>query len=85
MEILFLAVYAAILGLVAPYISLKSDEFGVVVPGAISAVWGALLWTILTWSGLSSTDAWIWTIVMVTMPAAMWFGAKRIEHMRTAK
>ena len=83
MEILFLLVYAAILGLVAPYISLKSDDYGVVVPGAFALVWGSLLWTILTWAGLHSTDAWIWSIVMVSMPAAMWFGSKRLHQIRT--
>jgi hypothetical protein len=82
MEILFLLVYGVILGLVAPYISLKSDDYGVVVPGALALVWGGLLWTILTWAGLQSTDAYIWVIVMVSMPAAMWFGSKRLDHLR---
>lgn len=83
MEIVFLLVYAVVLGLVAPYISLNSENYGILVPGALSLVWGSVLWTILTWVGLSSNDAWIWSIVMVSMPAAMWFGSKRLHRLRS--
>ena len=83
MEIAFLVVYAAILGLVAPYVGLKSDKYGSLVPSAAAFLAGAVLWTILTWVGMSHTDGWIWTIVMVAMPAAMWFGPKRIEALRS--
>lgn len=82
MEIAFLLVYAAILGLVSPYVGLKSDKYGSLVPAAAAFIVGAFLWTVLTWVGLSNTDGWIWTIVMVAMPAAMWFGPKHLEAMR---
>lgn len=82
MEIAFLVVYAAILGLVAPYVGLKSDKYGSLVPSVASFIAGAFLWTVLTWVGMSHTDGWIWTIVMVAMPAAMWFGPKRLEALR---
>lgn len=83
MEILFLLVYGVVLGLVAPYISLNSENYGILVPGALSIVWGGLLWTILTWVGLSSDQAYIWVAVMLSMPAAMWVGSKRLNQLRS--
>jgi hypothetical protein len=59
-----------------------SKKYHVTLPGAIATIYGALLWAILTWTGLSYTDPWIWLIVMLTMPVAMWFGAKRVEASR---
>lgn len=85
LDIAFIAVYGAILGLVAPYVGVTSDRYHVVVPGAISIVYGSVLFGALTWTGLAYTDPWIWLIVMLTMPVAMWFGAKRLEVSRTKK
>ena len=82
MEIAFLVVYAVILGLVSPYVGLKSEKYGSLVPAAAAFLFGSLLWTILTWVGMSHTDGWIWTIVMVAMPVAMWFGPKQLEARR---
>ncbi len=82
MEIAFLVVYAVILGLVAPYVGLKSDKYGSLVPSVASFIAGAIVWTILTWVGMPSTEAWIWIIVMLVMPAALWFAPKRLEAMR---
>jgi len=83
MEIAFLVVYAAILGLVAPYVGLKSEKYGSLVPAVVSFIAGAILWTILTWVGMSHVEGWIWIIVMLAMPAAMWFGPKRLEALRS--
>ena len=78
MEIVFLLLYAGILSLVAPYINLRSEHYGPLVPTGLAIVSGMLLWSILTWVGMPYTDAWIWVIVMLGMPAAMWFGSKFI-------
>ena len=83
MEIAFLVIYTAILGLVAPYIGLKSEKYGSLVPAASALVTGAVLWTALTWINFSHTEAWIWIIVMLAMPAVMWIAPKRIEKART--
>jgi hypothetical protein len=82
LNVAFIVVYGAILGLVAPYVGVASKKYHVTLPGAIATIYGALLWAILTWTGLSYTDPWIWLIVMLTMPVAMWFGAKRVEASR---
>jgi len=82
MELLFIAIYAAILGLVAPYLGINTKQMGSLVPGAIALVKGAAAWAVLTWCGLHYDQAWIWLIVMLAMPAAMvvgvrWLGNKR--------
>ncbi|MDE2591494.1 MAG: hypothetical protein KGL41_01380 [Actinomycetales bacterium] len=82
LNVAFIAVYGAILGLVAPYVGAASKSYHSTAPGAIAIIFGSLLWAILTWTGLSYEQPWIWLIVMLTMPAAMWFGAKRLESIR---
>lgn len=74
--------YAIILGLVAPYITVHSNKYGALVPPAIAMVTGGVLFSILTWVGMRYTDAWIWLIVMVAMPIVMMFAASRIAKMR---
>ena len=82
MEFLFIVFYAAILGLVAPYVQIGSDRYGSFVPPAIGLVSGSMLWILLTWLGLSYTDGWIWSIVMLGMPVAMFFGSKVLDSQR---
>ena len=84
LNVLFIVIYALILGLVAPYIGVKSDHYGSLVPTALGVISGSLLWIVGTWAGLHYDQAWIWLIVMLGMPAAIWFGAKFIEKRRAA-
>lgn len=76
--------YAVILGLVAPYISVHSEKYGVLVPPAVAVATGSVLWGILTWVGMPYTSAWIFIIVMIAMPVAMIFVSGRIAKMRDA-
>jgi uncharacterized membrane protein YeaQ/YmgE (transglycosylase-associated protein family) len=82
MEFLFIVFYAAILGLVAPYVQIGSDRYGSFVPPVIGLATGAVLWVLLTWIGFGYTDAWIWSIVMLGMPVAMFFGSKALDKQR---
>jgi hypothetical protein len=82
MEFLFIVFYTAILGLVAPYVQIGSDRYGMLVPPAIGLATGSVLWILLTWLGFSYVDGWIWTIVMVSMPIAMFFGSKALDKKR---
>jgi hypothetical protein len=84
LNVLFIVIYAGILGLVAPYVGVKSETYGSYVPTALGLVSGSLLWILGTWAGLHYDQVWIWLIVMLGMPAAIWFGAKFIEKKRTA-
>ena len=82
MGILIILGYAAILGLVAPYLTTKSDEYGVLVPPTIAAIAGSVLWIILTWVGFKYEEAWIWVIIMVAMPVIMIIVSQRIAAAR---
>jgi hypothetical protein len=82
MEFLFIVFYAAILGLVAPYVQIGSDRYGSLVPPTIGIATGSVLWILLTWLGFGYTDARIWSIVMIGMPVAMFFGSKVLDKQR---
>jgi len=82
MEFLFIVFYAAILGLVAPYITLDSDRYGILVPPAIALAGGSVLWVVLTWLGFEYTSGWIWSLVMVAMPVIMFFGSRLLSKKR---
>lgn len=84
MEVLFLVFYAVMLAAVSPYITKKTEYVGTLVPGAIALIYGLLLWVILTWLGLPSSDGWIWILTMFTMPVAMIIGEAQL-HNRRAK
>jgi hypothetical protein len=82
MELAFILVYAAILGLVAPYLGIDVKKIGSLVPGAIALTKGALAWAVLTWCGMHYDQAWIWVIVMLAMPAAMVICTRWLSNQR---
>jgi len=82
MELAFILVYAAILGLVAPYLGIDVKKIGSLVPGAIALTKGALAWAVLTWCGMHYDQAWIWVIVMLAMPAAMVIATRWLSNKR---
>ncbi len=78
----FIVVYGLILGLVAPYVNLSHEAVGSLVPTGLAIAAGSVLWAILTWAGMPYDQPWIWLIVMLTMPVAMFFGGKQIAKTR---
>ncbi len=82
LNLLFIVIYAGLLGLVAPYVGIASKNYGSYVPTAAAVVSGSALWILGTWSGLHYDEAWIWLIVMLGMPAAMWFDTRLIAKKR---
>ena len=85
MEFLFIVFYASILALVAPAVKITSDRYGSFVPATIALCTGAFLWLLLTVLGFGYSDGWIWSIVMVAMPIAMYFGSKLLATKRQEK
>ena len=85
MEFLFIVFYAAVLALVAPAVNINSDRYGSFVPTAIALATGSFLWILLTVLGFGYTDGWIWSIVMLSMPASMYFGPKILASARQKK
>ena len=81
-EVLFLVIYAGLLTAVTPYISKHADDFGVLIPGALSLLTGSLVWSILTWVGLSDTDGWIWALTMVLMPVGLGIALPQYAKLR---
>ena len=82
MEIAFLVFYTAILGLVYPYVGLKDDRYGSLVPVGATAIVGSVVWTALIWLGLGNTNALTWIIVMLVMPLGAWFASKQLARLR---
>ena len=82
MELVVIIIYAAILGLAAPYVNVRSVDYGQLVPSALALNAGAILWGILIWTGLGTANAWTWIIVMLAMPVAMAVGANRLAAAR---
>lgn len=82
MEILFILIYGALLGLISPYLLSGRENFGVLLAPALSLVYGFLIWTVLTWFGLSYNDYWIWTITLLGMPVVMILGVRFIRSSR---
>ena len=82
MEFLFIVFYAGVLALVAPAVNITSDRYGSFVPTAIALATGSFVWILLTVVGFGYTDGWIWTIVMLAMPIAMYFGSKFLASKR---
>jgi hypothetical protein len=84
-DIAFLLFYAALLGLVSPYVGLKDERYGILVPAGFAIVTGSLLWAILVWTGLNDTNALLWVVVMLVMPLAGWVGANQVARARGPK
>jgi len=62
MEIAFVIVIAAALGLGVRYLVPGRDEHGLLVIPAVAASVATGLWAILVWSGLTFDGGWIWVI-----------------------
>lgn len=75
-------VYAGLLALVAPFVIGTSERVGNLVPAGLAIVSGSALWIILTWLGFSYSEVWIWFLVMLLMPVAVFFGSKTLEKIR---
>ncbi|MEN9752430.1 MAG: hypothetical protein RL670_121 [Actinomycetota bacterium] len=84
-EIGFLVVYAAILGMVAPYVLGASDDYGILLPAVGSLASGLLLWVVLIWVGLPTDNAFTWIIVMLAMPVALFFAVRLLSRRRDAE
>jgi hypothetical protein len=83
-EVAFLLIFAVLMAAVTPYVTGNSDRNGVLLPGAFAFAVGGVVWSILTWLGMSDTDGWIWSITMVLMPVGMGFALKYYVRAREA-
>jgi hypothetical protein len=70
MELLFVTLGGAILGLAARYSIPRRRTHGVVLVPAVGAAAAAVVWVALTWLGLAWDGGWIWVISLVAAGAA---------------
>jgi hypothetical protein len=71
MELLFITLGGAILGLIARYALPRRDNHGEALVPSIGAGLAAVLWVALTWAGLPWDGGWIWAITLVVTAAAV--------------
>ncbi|MFF1877563.1 hypothetical protein [Leifsonia sp. NPDC058230] len=64
MELLFVALGGAILGLGARYLLPGRHTHGAVLVPAIGVIVASVLWVALTWAGLAWNGGWIWWITL---------------------
>ncbi|MRX45392.1 hypothetical protein [Agromyces kandeliae] len=70
MELLFITLGGAILGLAARYAVPRREFHGVVLVPAVGAAVAAVVWVALTWLGMAWDGGWIWVISLVASGAA---------------
>ena len=85
MELLFVALAGAIIGLAARYLLPHRHTHGSVLIPAVGVSVACILWVPLTWAGLKWDGGWIWWItllgtIVVTAAADLVIGRVRTAH-----
>jgi uncharacterized membrane protein YeaQ/YmgE (transglycosylase-associated protein family) len=70
MELLFVALFGAIIGLAARYVLPGRSTQGSVLVPAIGTVAASLIWVALTWLGWNWAGGWIWWVSLAAAAAA---------------
>jgi hypothetical protein len=60
MELLFVIVIAAAIGIGIRYLVPKHDTYGIMLLPAVAAAAGSIVWVALLWVGLRFDGTWIW-------------------------
>lgn len=64
MELLFVALGGAVLGIAARYALPGRLAHGAVLMPAIGTMVASVLWVVLTWLGLAWNEGWIWWVTL---------------------
>lgn len=87
MELLFISLGGAIIGLLARYLLPHRQFHGSILVPALGAAVAAVLWVSLTWAGMAWDGGWIWTIaflvtaiVCVVVDLVLGVRRKRDDH-----
>jgi ABC-type branched-subunit amino acid transport system permease subunit len=71
MELLFVALGGAILGIAARYLFRHRETHGVILVPAIGVGVSAVVWVALTWLGMKWDGGWIWVITFAVTALAV--------------
>jgi hypothetical protein len=77
-ELLFITLGGAILGLIARYALPQQENYGVAVLPGLGAAFAAVVWVALTWAGLPWDGGWIWVISLVLTAAVVGIAGRLI-------
>ncbi|QNE47517.1 hypothetical protein F1C58_11810 [Glaciihabitans sp. INWT7] len=85
MELLFVTLGGAVLGLAARYGVPKRATHGALLVPAIGAIVAAVVWAALTWVGWKFDGGWIWVVSLVAagvvaVVASVVLARQRTEH-----
>lgn len=83
MELLFVMLGGAILGLAARYILPRRDTYGALLVPAVGASAAGIVWAILTWSGWKFGGGWIWVAGLVAAAIISVLVALIVSRQRT--
>lgn len=84
MELLFVALAGALLGLGARYLLPDRHTHGAVLIPALGVIVASVLWVALTWAGLKWDGGWIWWITLLGTAAVVAVADLVIGRVRTA-
>ena len=84
MELLFVVLAGAILGLAARYLLPNRHTHGSVLIPAVGVVVASALWVALTWAGLKWDGGWIWWITLLGTAAVVAVVDLVVGRVRTA-
>ena len=85
MELLFVALGGAIIGLAARYFLPNRHTHGAVLIPALGVMVASALWVALTWAGLKWNGGWIWWITLVGTAVVVAVADIVIGRVRTAQ
>ncbi|MFM9920142.1 hypothetical protein [Lacisediminihabitans sp. H27-G8] len=85
MELLFVTLGGAILGLAARYGVPKRDTHGALLVPAIGAIVAAVVWAALTWVGWKFDGGWIWVVSLVAAGVVAILASVFLGRQRTAQ
>ena len=85
MELLFITLAGAVIGLAARYFLPNRHTHGAALMPAIGVIAAAVLWVGLTWAGLKWDGGWIWVITLlgtsaITVVVDLVVGRVRTKH-----
>lgn len=84
MELLFVTVIAAGIGVVLRYLLPRRDAYGLLLLPAVAAAVTATVWAGLVWLGWTFDGTWIWVVALVAGGAAALAVALSLPRVRAA-